>query len=106
MRDNLSVIQHYEEIGRTRALTEEESRELEKAVRACCDGAIYRRWTLADNRELLKCARERGGLKAYAEREGRSYAACQSQLRDLKRQRRRRGVAFKGRFFYDGEVEA
>lgn len=104
--DSSAIIRHFEEIGRSRALTEEESRMLEKAVRAESEGGIYRRWTLEDDRMLLKAAKERCGLKIYAESVGRSYASCQNRLAELKRQRRRRGIAFKGRFFYDGEVEA
>jgi len=104
--DSSAIIQYFERIGRERALTEEESQQLEKAIRRESGGGIYQRWTLDERRELAKAAKVRGGLKAYAEKTGRSYAACQSQLFEIKRQRRLRGIAFKGRFFYDGEVEA
>lgn len=101
-----SVIDRYLEIGRERALTDEESLELEKAIRREAPGGIYKRWTLDDNRALLIAARKRGGLKAYAEASQRTYVSCQVQLTKLKRQRRQRGIAFVGRFFYDGEIEA
>lgn len=103
--DTTSIIDRYQEIGRERALTDEESLELEKAIRREAPGGIYRRWTMDESRDLAAAAKARGGLKAYAERTGRSYASCQTMLRDLKRQRRRRGIAFVGRFFYDGEIE-
>lgn len=103
--DNSSIIKRYLEIGRDRALTDDESLELERAIRREGPGGIYKRWTLEQNKELLKAARVRGGLKEYADMSGRSYASCQNQLAKMKRQRRRRGIAFVGRFFYDGEVE-
>lgn len=102
--DSASIISRYQEIGRERALTDEESLTLEKAIRREGPAGIFRRWTLDENRELLKAAKQRGGLKEFAERTGRSYPSVQSQLRELKKQRRRRGIAFVGRFFYDGEV--
>ncbi|WDA37852.1 hypothetical protein [Sphingobium sp. YC-XJ3] len=102
--DATSVIDRYLEIGRARALTEEESMELEKAIRREGPAGIYKRWTLDDNRALLIAARKRGGLKAYAEANERTYVSCQVQLTKLKRQRRQRGIAFVGRFFYDGEI--
>ena len=99
-----SVIDRYLKIGRARALTDEESLELEKAIRREGSAGVYKRWTLDDRRELLTAARKRGGLKEYADRTGRPYSSCQTMLRDIKRQRRRRGIAFVGRFFYDGEI--
>lgn len=104
--DSSAIIQYFERIGRERALTEEESRELEKAVQRESAGGIYRRWRLEDNRALLKAAKVRGGLKAFADAEGRTYDACQQQLKKLKRQRRQHGIAFVGRFYHDGEIEA
>jgi len=104
--DTTSIITHYQEVGRDRALTDAESRELEKAIRREGPTGLYRKWTIEESRELAIAAKERGGLKGYAERTGRSYASCQTQLAQIKRQRRRRGVAFVGRFFYDGEMEA
>ncbi len=105
----MSAIDHLETLSRERALTCEETDALQRAMHAerVAKGVvqlIYRRWTLKDNGELLKAARKRGGLKEYAEQTGRTYLSCQSQLRDLKKQRRRRGIAFVGRFFYDGEI--
>jgi hypothetical protein len=105
----MGAIDAFEALNRERGLTSDETDALQRAIHAerVATGTvrpIYRRWTLKDNQELLKAARKRGGLKLYAEQEGRTYSACQSQLRDLKAQRRRRGIAFIGRFFYDGEV--
>lgn len=99
-----AAIDRYILIGRDRALTDEESADLEKAIRREGPAGLYRKWTMDESRELASAARVRGGLKAYAERTGRSYASCQTQLAEIKRQRRRRGVAFVGRFFYDGEI--
>lgn len=99
-----SVIDRYLEIGRERALTDEESLELEKAIRREGSSGVYKRWTMDDNRALLTAARKRGGLKEYAQQTGRSYASCQTQLRNMKQQRRRRGMVMIGRFFYDGEI--
>lgn len=102
--DATSIIKRYQEIGRQRALTDDESAELEKAIRREGPCGVYKRWTMDDRRELLIAARKRGGLKEYADRTGRPYSSCQTMLRDIKRQRRRRGIAFVGRFFYDGEI--
>ena len=102
--DATSVIDRYLEIGRARALTDEESMELEKAIRREGPSGIYKRWTLDDDRALLTAARSRGGLKRYADENERSYASCQTRLTKLKRRRRQRGIAFVGRFFYDGEI--
>lgn len=104
MTRDISVIERCEVIEKSRALTDAESMELERAIRRTYPAGTYRRWSIEESRALLIAARVRGGMKAYAENEGRTYAACQNQLRNLKAQRRRRGVAFVGRFFYDGEV--
>lgn len=100
----MASIETFDEINRQRALTEEESDMLFRKIRHGPPQGTYRRWTHKDNAELLKAARKRGGVKDYAERTGRTYASVNSQLRDLKNQRRRRGIAFVGRFFYDGEI--
>lgn len=97
-------VEHFDEICRTRALTDEEVHELARVIQREPHQPVYRRWTHKDNAELMKAARNRGGVKDYAERTGRTYASVQSQLRDLKEQRRRKGIAFAGRFFYDGEM--
>jgi hypothetical protein len=102
--DTTSIITRYQEIGRERALTDDESLELEKAIRREGPAGLYRKWTMDESRDLAKAAKVRGGLKAYAEATGRSYASCQTQLAKVKQQRRRRGIAFVGRFFYDGEI--
>ena len=102
--DSASIITRYQEIGRERALTDEESLELERAIRREHPIGTYKRWTLDDNRALLTAAKRRGGLKEYAEANGRTYGSCQRQLDRLKQQRRRRGIATVGRFFYDGEI--
>lgn len=99
-----SIISRYQEIGSARALTDDESLELEKAIRREGPMGLYRKWTMDELRDLASAARVRGGLKAYAEQTGRSYASCQTQLAKVKQQRRRRGIAFVGRFFYDGEI--
>ena len=104
--DAATIISRYQDIGRERALTEEESLELERAIRRAHPVGTYRRWSLEDNRLLLIAAKHRGGLKDFAERNERTYASCQRQLDRLKVQRRRRGIATVGRFYYDGEVEA
>lgn len=102
--DATAVIDRYLEIGRERALTDEESQELERAIRREHPIGTYKRWTMDDNRALLTAARRRGGLKEYADASERTYASCQRQLDRLKQQRRRRGIATVGRFFYDGEI--
>jgi hypothetical protein len=100
----VSYLDDLDPVSRYRSLTDNESDALWSSVRHERREPIYRRWTHKENAELMKAARKRGGVKDYAERTGRSYASVQSQLRDLKQQRRRRGIAFVGRFFYDGEV--
>ncbi len=100
----MAAIEHFEALSRERILTQEESDALYRLIQREPRPPVYRRWTHVDNAALMKAARRRGGLKEYAEASGRTYLACQSQLRDLKQQRRRRGIAFVGRFFYDGEV--
>lgn len=99
----MDQIARFDLLCRSRELTDEESREVEKALRKEPRDPIYMRWTLDDRRELMSAAKVRGGLKEYSQRTGRPYSSCQTMLRDIKRQRRRRGVAFVGRFFYDGE---
>jgi len=100
----MMTLANLEALSRQRTLTDEESDALLRCLKREPHLPVYRRWTHKDNAELMKAARTRGGVKAYAERTGRSYASVQSQLRDLKEQRRRRGIAFAGRFFYDGEI--
>lgn len=96
-------VAHLDALSRERALTHEESDELLRHIQREPHAPVYRRWTFKDDAELLKAARKRGGVKDYAQREGRTYASVQSRLIKLKRERRERGVAFVGRFFYDGE---
>lgn len=100
-----SVVEYYQWVSANRALTEAESGILERAIRRHQPAGTYRKWSIKDNAALLESARVKNGLKAYAEREGRTYASCQRQLDRLKKQRRRRGIACVGRFFYNGEIE-
>lgn len=101
----MKQIDQFEAISRERPLTDDEATELARLVSREPHEPVYRKWTLVQSRELLAIARVRGGLKSYAETTGRTYASVQTQLTKLKRQRRQRGIAFVGRFFYDGEIE-
>lgn len=98
------TIQRLESLSRERPLTDQESDELARCIQREPHRLVYRRWTLQDNQALLQAARKRGGLKEYAEMNDRTYASAQNQLRKLKQARQKRGVAFVGRFFYDGEI--
>jgi len=101
MANHVAIIDRCDEIGRTRALTDEESAALERAIRRESRPKVYKRWTHADNEELMRFARQRGGVKRYAELTGRSYASVNSQLRDLKNQRRAKGKGSTARFIYE-----
>ncbi len=84
MADNmrLGVIALCNALGRYRALTDDESRLLERAVDR--KPAATRRWTHADDAKLQRLRRTRLRVPEIANELGRTPWAVYTRLRDLK----------------------
>lgn len=75
-------------LSRVRTLNETESRILQRAISR--ETGAFRRWTLEDDRKLLKMHKAKISAVAIARTLGRSHDAVRCRLRNLKKSARAR----------------
>lgn len=76
-----------DEVGRYRALSDEESLLVETLIlkeQRSSSRRLYQ-WTSADNRELLRIQHRPGGIQSFADKRGISYKAAFQQLSRLRK---------------------